>query len=537
MKRLETIQRRKLASAYGGFGSIIETKDNGSLLIDDYSRWGCYSRRQLRFNPPRTVEDPRLLHFLQDRYPHLQTLYSIPLSDSLNVYTASADDLRHTKLSRYFPTWFYCTNPNCRELHRLPEWKEKWDQEFPNDHKFDKNYPACPRCSRMRADGSIYRRPLEQIRFCMASLDSGDLADIPFEKFFAPNVAIGGDDSICDLSTVNNGNVPLEYRTSASSDGLQSISIVSRGRAITMAQIAGPFILDQSQALNNPITAYKIVLRNGNNVYFPNIIHSLYIPVDNNQPLPNQLDYDNQEYYYITEPHGYDGYGVKSRQDFYSVRYDHLAAPFMRGMYAIHRLKENSVIPSYTRISNCPHRWWDIENNRVTEKMQPRSVVAKTINGQHHFLPIVESYGEGIFLDIDIANIVPGERDIFVHTLSHIIMKEIEFQCGYPLSSLREKIYRKEDQSGYGILIYTVGGAEGSYGGLVSLLPPEPDANTGGKLPTLIQNALERAKDCPNDPICLEEEGHCFACTDIPEISCCQWNGSLDRRIVLRYMP
>ena len=46
MKKLEEIQRRKVISAYGGSGSIIETLENGSLLIDDYDRWPCYRNIQ-----------------------------------------------------------------------------------------------------------------------------------------------------------------------------------------------------------------------------------------------------------------------------------------------------------------------------------------------------------------------------------------------------------------------------------------------------------------------------------------------------------
>ncbi len=112
------------------------------------------------------------------------------------------------------------------------------------------------------------------------------------------------------------------------------------------------------------------------------------------------------------------------------------------------------------------------------------------------YIPEVESFGEGIFLDIDIQNVNVRERYVFVHTFSHIIMKEMEFQCGYPLSSLKEKMYKKGADH-YGILIYTIGGSEGSYGGLISLLPTDPAATNGGKLVTLIENALERVKIAP----------------------------------------
>ena len=61
MKKLEEIQRRKVISAYGGSGSIIETLENGSLLIDDYDRWPCY--RNIQNCDP--VDNPRLLKKVQ----------------------------------------------------------------------------------------------------------------------------------------------------------------------------------------------------------------------------------------------------------------------------------------------------------------------------------------------------------------------------------------------------------------------------------------------------------------------------------------
>ena len=113
-------------------------------------------------------------------------------------------------------------------------------------------------------------------------------------------------------------------------------------------------------------------------------------------------------------------------------------------------------------------------------------------------------------------------------------MKELEFQCGYPLSSMKEKLYNKNNGEEWGILIYTIGGAEGSYGGLVSLFPS--DVTSDGKdsrIVRIINFAAERVKDCPNDPICSDEGGHCYACLDIPEISCCNWNDKLDRKVFI----
>jgi len=53
-----------------------------------------------------------------------------------------------------------------------------------------------------------------------------------------------------------------------------------------------------------------------------------------------------------------------------------------------------------------------------------------------------------------------------------------------------------------GVLIYTVAGAEGSYGGLITQAEPN-------KLAWIIESALERAKECSSDPVCYhaEEQG------------------------------
>ena len=47
-----------------------------------------------------------------------------------------------------------------------------------------------------------------------------------------------------------------------------------------------------------------------------------------------------------------------------------------------------------------------------------------------------------------------------LHTFSHLIMKELEFKCGYPTASLSERLYYSDEMCG--VLIYTADGAEGS---------------------------------------------------------------------------
>jgi hypothetical protein len=186
--------------------------------------------------------------------------------------------------------------------------------------------------------------------------------------------------------------------------------------------------------------------------------------------------------------------------------------------------------------------------------------------------PVVENYGEGIFFSFkeelinEFANseaiVLLNENlkklsknsDAFsegairyglennwqlyiVHTFTHLIMRELEFKCGYPTASLSERIYVSNDEKYkmYGCMIYTAEGAEGSMGGLIAQTRPK-------NLLSLIQSALRRATICNSDPLCWESEGQglfelnfasCFSCSLVSETSCEHRNIYLDRRILV----
>lgn len=191
-------------------------------------------------------------------------------------------------------------------------------------------------------------------------------------------------------------------------------------------------------------------------------------------------------------------------------------------------------------------------------------------------LPGIESFGEGIFIDFDLSKItswfnnqfknndfikrveiiknnaenspynLPKEKDkmmsnlsylakfIFIHTFSHILIKELEFLTGYSASSISERLYVNENEM-QGVLIYTMAGAEGSFGGLVSQSNPD-------RFIKILESALARAKDCASDPICYNSEGQgigglnlaaCYSCSLLPETSCEEFNSYLDRALLI----
>ena len=77
------------------------------------------------------------------------------------------------------------------------------------------------------------------------------------------------------------------------------------------------------------------------------------------------------------------------------------------------------------------------------------------------------------------------------HTLAHMLINRLSFDCGYGSASLRERIYCEMEEGSepmQGILIYTASGdSEGTMGGLVR--QGEPD-----RLPETLMRALRRAQ-------------------------------------------
>jgi hypothetical protein len=130
-----------------------------------------------------------------------------------------------------------------------------------------------------------------------------------------------------------------------------------------------------------------------------------------------------------------------------------------------------------------------------------------------------------------------GIKHFLIHSFSHLMMRELEFSCGYPTASLKERLYisNTPDKVMSGVLIYTAEGSEGSMGGLVSQGEPK-------KILEIIKKGLARSINCSSDPLCWESDGQgifdlnlsaCFSCSLIAETACEEMNLGLDRRMLL----
>lgn len=128
---------------------------------------------------------------------------------------------------------------------------------------------------------------------------------------------------------------------------------------------------------------------------------------------------------------------------------------------------------------------------------------------------------------------------ILIHTFAHLVINQFSYECGYGSSALRERIYCNlefPDEVMNGILIYTASGdSEGSLGGLVRQGKP-------GNLETIVYNAIENARWCSSDPICIDTKGQgpnscnlaaCHNCALLPETCCEELNMLLDRAMLI----
>lgn len=277
----------------------------------------------------------------------------------------------------------------------------------------------------------------------------------------------------------------------------------------------------------------------------------------------NQYRFD--EYKFITEK---DNDRIEDKLIFNKIDNSFFQSDLIKSIYKMDKIKISLVQTSYTRQE-------PIASNAILEDEDPEkttieSIVKKftsTYGKATKYLPAIESFGEGVFFEFDnktlnewIKNnpkiqerisILIGNKQQFestinedfdlnpkyvlIHTFSHLIIKELEYLCGYPSTSIQERLYIDENPEMNGVLIYTIAGSEGSYGGITSICDDE-------RIGKLIESAMIRAIDCATDPICYHTHGQgvanlnlsaCFSCTLLPETSCENFNCYLDRRILV----
>lgn len=226
----------------------------------------------------------------------------------------------------------------------------------------------------------------------------------------------------------------------------------------------------------------------------------------------------------------------------------------------LHRLREVLALVGFTRLEAVMpdiHGEYESDVERAQIAIEPA------------WFPAVENRGEGVFVQLRAAAVrrwlereavekrlealatgharwtrerksqrpFPGGPYVLLHTLSHLLIQSLAMRCGYPASSIRERIYADTQAERFGILLYTGSpDAEGTLGGLVQ---------QARHLEDHLAQALRMSALCSNDPICSQHTpgasmearwlhgAACHGCALIAETSCEMRNDYLDRALVV----
>ncbi len=181
---------------------------------------------------------------------------------------------------------------------------------------------------------------------------------------------------------------------------------------------------------------------------------------------------------------------------------------------------------------------------------------------EYYWYPGFEGFGEGIFItpsagkipDLSMSDAYhrwidfslsgySGNSDwidicalpefVWLHTLSHALIRALSGYTGYSAASLRERVYLSRDGKNGGILIYnTFPGEDGGMGGLTGTL---------SFFDRIIEDAVRIIDVCSNDPLCRDitkspesiNGAACYSCLLLSETSCEHRNLWLDRHILL----
>jgi hypothetical protein len=298
---------------------------------------------------------------------------------------------------------------------------------------------------------------------------------------------------------------------------------------------------------------------------FINQLKSLFLNIENG--TKNDLkEYDDENYRLYEYKCFTDNLDVnESGLRFNNVNLSEALTPYFTSIKQVSELKLTQVQLSFNR--NKPRVAFQNQNGNIDYSCNTKRIFEGDDDKQY-VLPAVQNYGEGIFIQFSeesLRNITNdprietiltrnldkqdqgygtwemlnrcGQKYFIIHSFSHLIMRQLEFACGYPTASLKERLYISSEDNDFmaGILIYTTDGSEGSMGGLVSQASEH-------NIEKLIKNALLRGVDCSSDPLCWESEGQglfdfnlaaCFSCSLTAETACEAMNLGLDRRVLV----
>lgn len=537
------IQRGKLVGQQGP-GSLYIDTDGASYIISAVDKW--YDRtvvNQYIDSTQLKIHDVRLEKALKVR-----NFLAIPDYRTTNNKENSSNTKLEIPINR-FPLAEYCSKCGTfrtakptfigtkRTCHYCKDRGEKVKQNFIQ-------FPIIVICQR------------------------GHLEDFPYFRYVHATHPHVGDSSNARVWLERTGTSILNWTIHCSCGATHSLSgVTGRGGDKStpyMNEMKGarchgktPWTgsKEESECEEKPIA----ILRNALNVYRPELVQALSfedsLEVSGNITMQ---DIYSQEFMRLS------GESKPATDDKLKVRksFETKTESIIESVNFVDRLQELMVQTDFHRDNPSD----EIESfDNATKADQPSMIFSKEYQTRDWY-PAKVMYGEGIFIKFqtDIlqrwsqnenvqtrfnklqkrtADFYMGSRfkapsDVLIHTLSHAMIKELSRHCGYPMTSIRERLYLEPGQEGL-LLYVTDSDKAGTFGGLVRLAQES-------KFKSIFSAAIRNIDWCSSDPVCYElgdnpgqglqhsNGSACHNCCFVPSTSCGYRNCYLDRDFVSR---
>ncbi|NNC02626.1 DUF1998 domain-containing protein [Corallococcus exiguus] len=580
------VRQSQVVSTFGP-GSMLDLL-NDAVLVGGLDFWRLKGQGEV-------VNEPRLLEIVEPLYHRNKW----PLSKEAPFRKPPAGDEREPTEScgiqvYEFPRWFVCQNPRCRALVRANS-LERGNQEYRHrcsgvDAKPERCVPvrfvaACPRGHLSDIDWSWWmheRRPCDAPQLKLEEGVSGDFSDIEVACS-----TCGKRRRLIDMTHKEqqdrcDGERPwlgLEARERCDERQRLLVRTASNGY---FAQTTSAITIPEPESLRRKVQSAWNILQAATAESLPAFrtipqVQAALGSVSNADVLAAiQAEREHtpeavpeirtaEWLQFLSQPQEKPGEMPRDRTEVFWAR--RIARPqglpsWVERVVLARRLREVQAQVGFTRLEP------------LTKDLQGRydlDVALAPMSLHRDWVPVTEMQGEGMLLVLDEQQVhawetsapvrrreevlkagwerwkegsgsklaFPGVRLYLLHSLAHLLMTEVALECGYPASSIRERLYCAPHSDAVpmaGILLMTgTTGAEGTLGGLVE---------EGRRLGQHLSRALEDARLCSNDPVCAHHEptgrddrdlegAACHGCLFLPECSCERFNQYLDRALVV----
>ena len=580
------VRQSQVVSTFGP-GSMLDLVDD-AVLVGGLDFWRLQGSGEI-------VNEPRLLEVVEPLYVRNKW----PLSKEAPFRKPPAGDEREASEScgiqvYEFPRWFVCQNPRCRALVRANS-LERVNQEY--RHKCAGVEAKPERCVPVRFVAACKRGHLADIDWSwwMHEKEPCDAPQLKLEE------GVTGDFSEIEVSctTCNDRRRLIEMTVEDRQDrcggerpwlGLEAKERCDEKQRLLVrtasngyfAQTTSVITIPEPESLRRRVQSAWNILQAATAETLPafrtipNVKEALGTATDEKvleaitaerERRPEEVpEIRTAEWLqFLSQPVEKPGEMPKDRSELFWAR--RIARPpglpsVVQHVVLARRLREVQAQVGFTRLEPLSK---DLQGRYDLEvELAPLSL-------QRDWVPVTEVQGEGVLLVLDEAQVhawetsdpvmkrtevlykawerwkahsksklpFPGARLYLLHSLAHLLMTEVALECGYPASSIRERLYCDSHEAAVpmaGILLLTgTTGAEGTLGGLVE---------EGRRLGRHLTRAWENARLCSNDPVCAHHEpvglddrnlegAACHSCLFVPECSCERFNQYLDRALVV----